>query len=519
MSEATSGTDRGPTGWREQLLHWRERLGRALLIPQLSTGEASELRQRIISGANFDKGYALMCCLSAGIAILGLLQSSTAVVIGAMLVSPLMGPIAALGIAFASLDGERIRQAARSIAAGAGIGIGTGMIITLISPINDVTAEILARTQPNLLDLAVALLSGLAGGYATIMAKGETAIGVAIATALMPPLATVGYGLGTMNMGYALGALLLFLTNLSAIAFAFALIARLSGAARLARNVEWSWRYSAILVAMFLILAVPLAMTMAQVKRELALRSETRRAITHAFGSDRPNITQLNVKWPMFGDPEVHAVTIAGTYVTDLDQRLLGQLTPIAGKALVVGVQQVMASDTAQQARAMANAATERGLADFVASGPPFDDIRNALGIPVRSMWSDWIGRAVYVEPFEVPGWSLSDYRSAEARQRAANGGWVIRIVPPLETNLSVDAMANPDGSSGEGVQIALWALARWGVSKVDVDTAPGGDASSLEKEFARSGVTANLVEKPGLRTGQAVVHAVSPPVADRARQ
>jgi uncharacterized hydrophobic protein (TIGR00271 family) len=153
------------------------------------------LRHQVQDDGALTRGYMLMCGLAAGIAALGLLQSSTAVVIGAMLVSPLMSPIAALGFGFASIDGQRIRDAARVVLVGAAIGIAAGMLITWISPIRNATPELLARTQPTLLDLAVALLSGIAGGYATVMGKGGTAIGVAIATALMPPLTTVGYGI------------------------------------------------------------------------------------------------------------------------------------------------------------------------------------------------------------------------------------------------------------------------------------------------------------------------------------
>ena len=215
----------------------RIRFAQAILLPELSPKDAYDLRHQVIDEGSLSQGYVLMCALSAGIATLGLLQSSTAVVIGAMLISPLMSPIAALGFGFASIDGQRIRDAAKVVLVGALIGIATGMLLTLISPIRTATPEILARTEPTLLDLAVALLSGIAGGYATVRGKGGTAIGVAIATALMPPLATVGYGLGVMNPAYALGAFLLFLTNLSAIAFAFAVIARLSGAARPLANV------------------------------------------------------------------------------------------------------------------------------------------------------------------------------------------------------------------------------------------------------------------------------------------
>lgn len=494
-------------GWRGRLIQLREKFGRLLLIPQLSAQEARLLRQRILDGARLDSGYVLMCALSAGIAILGLLQSSTAVVIGAMLVSPLMGPIAALGIAFASLDGKRIRAAATSIAAGAAIGITTGMILTWISPISDVTPEILGRTQPNLLDLGVALLSGLAGGYATMMAKGETAIGVAIATALMPPLSTVGYGLGTMNLSFALGAMLLFLTNLSAIAFAFAVVARLSGAARLARSVEWSWRHTAVLIGVFLILAVPLAMTMTQVKRELNLRSVARANLVAAFGQDEPNIAQLDVKWPMFDVPHVRAVTISDHYLGGLEGSLRNKLVAVAGRDLQLELQQVLASSSGDDVRAVTDTAMERGFADFVANGPPLDEIRAKLGIPVRSISSDRRQKVIYVEPYAAEGWELSDFRALERRVAESFGDWSVNLLPPLQQRLRFDVSAD-----GDSMQTVIWALKRWAIGSVDVQVATDVDQAALTSSLSQAGITAKLSTANKLGKGQAEVEVVHAP-------
>lgn len=228
------------------------RWARRLLFQRLPAAEARAIREGVDADGVLTERFTLMCALSAGIATIGLLQSSSAVVIGAMLVSPLMGPIAALGFGFASLDGRRIQIAARTILIGAATGVAVGMLLTWLSPVRNATPEIIARTAPTLLDLAVALLSGIAGGYVTVHQKGEAAIGVAIATALMPPLATLGYSLAVMRADFAGGAVLLFLTNLAAIAFAFALVARLRGVARPLRNVEFKPHYVVLGVGAFL---------------------------------------------------------------------------------------------------------------------------------------------------------------------------------------------------------------------------------------------------------------------------
>jgi len=180
---------------------------------------------QVFDGADISNvNYWLELYLSAGIATLGLVLSSPAVVIGAMLVSPLMGPIIGAGLAFAAADLYLgIKSGLQLIISIATSILFAGFIVWML-PLDTATPEILARTRPNLLDLGVALFSGLAGSLLVSRScsptgGGTSALpGVAIAVALMPPLCTVGFGLGssfdTEIMG---GAMLLFLTNLAAI--------------------------------------------------------------------------------------------------------------------------------------------------------------------------------------------------------------------------------------------------------------------------------------------------------------
>lgn len=326
----------------------RIRLAKAVLLPHLSAHEAQEIRQTVRNEGALTSGYVLMCALSAGIAVLGLLQSSTAVVIGAMLISPLMNPIAALGFGFSSMDSNRIRDAARVVAVGAGIGVLTAVLITWLSPIRGATPEILARTQPTLLDLAVALFSGIAGGYASVIGKGGTAIGVAIATALMPPLAVVGYGLGVLELTFAFGAGLLFLTNLAAITFSFALIARLSGAARPLFKVEWKPRYIVILAGAFLLLAVPLSMTLFRITQEGAMRGAAREAIKKVSGGKAANIAQIDVSWPLFGDPVIDALVISKGYSPNAEAEAEKMVAEKLGREVEIQLQQVQTAGDQQ---------------------------------------------------------------------------------------------------------------------------------------------------------------------------
>ncbi|MBO4233282.1 TIGR00341 family protein [Riemerella anatipestifer] len=155
------------------------------------------------------------------IACLGLNMNSTAVIIGAMLISPLMGPIMGVGFSVGINDPWMLKTAIKNYAFASGVGLVTSTIYFLVSPISDAYSEILARTSPNIYDVLIAFFGGLAGIVATYSKlKGNVIPGVAIATALMPPLCTAGYGLATLQFSYFFGALYLYLINTVYIALA-----------------------------------------------------------------------------------------------------------------------------------------------------------------------------------------------------------------------------------------------------------------------------------------------------------
>ncbi len=172
--------------------------------------------------------YWLELIFSAGIATLGLVLNSPAVVIGAMLISPLMGPILAAGLSLAVGDLYLGIKSAVNLAASIVAAVLFSSAIVWMLPFHSATNEILARTSPNLLDLGVAVFSGLAGSVVVFRGGGGGGVtalpGVAIAVALMPPLCTIGFGVGSGFLWPIIyGAGLLFLTNLAAIvASAFA---------------------------------------------------------------------------------------------------------------------------------------------------------------------------------------------------------------------------------------------------------------------------------------------------------
>lgn len=174
----------------------------------------SEIIEAITSGTQF-KGTSLWILVCAiFIASLGLNMNSTAVIIGAMLISPLMGPIMGVGLGMGIADSTLVRSSLKNLFIATLFSLLASALYFLISPINDARSELLARTQPTIYDVLIAFFGGFAGIIATgSKSKGNILPGVAIATALMPPLCTAGYGLATLQWKFLYGALYLFLIN------------------------------------------------------------------------------------------------------------------------------------------------------------------------------------------------------------------------------------------------------------------------------------------------------------------
>ena len=155
------------------------------------------------------------------IASLGLNVNSTAVIIGAMLISPLMGPIMGFGLSVGISDFDLLKQSFRSYLLTTFISVVTSTLYFSLTPLNEVQSELLARTSPTIYDVLIALFGGLAGIIAvSTKEKGNVIPGAAIATALMPPLCTAGFGLATGNIFYFLGAFYLYFINSVFISFA-----------------------------------------------------------------------------------------------------------------------------------------------------------------------------------------------------------------------------------------------------------------------------------------------------------
>lgn len=216
------------TGRRVWLRIWA--LLKPIAIDRLNIVDLAE-PESTIAGIKKDiefKGFNLwILVFSIFIASIGLNVDSTAVVIGAMLISPLMGPIMGFGLGIGINDLGVVRKSLLNLGVAAGIAILTSALYFLVSPIDEASNELFARTNPTFLDVLVAIFGGLTGILAGSRKEKNNVIpGVAIATALMPPLCTAGFGLASGQWEYFFGAFYLFLINAILIATSTTLVVR-----------------------------------------------------------------------------------------------------------------------------------------------------------------------------------------------------------------------------------------------------------------------------------------------------
>lgn len=249
--------------------------------------ENTEATEAILSGIDF-KGtnlWVLICAVF--IASLGLNMNSTAVIIGAMLISPLMGPIMGIGLSLGVNDGLLLRRCAKNLCVATFFALLTSCLYFLISPISDARSELLARTQPTIYDVLIAFFGGFAGIIATgSRVKGNVIPGVAIATALMPPLCTSGYGLATMQWNFFFGAFYLFLINCVYIGFATWLGVRVL---KLPKHVTLTPKKQQLMarwvVAFLILVAVPSVITTWRIVEQNILERKVQTFVNREFGS------------------------------------------------------------------------------------------------------------------------------------------------------------------------------------------------------------------------------------------
>ena len=251
-------------------------------FPTLERDERKQLVARIAIGADGGVDFLVMMLLASMLASLGLLEGSTAVVIGAMLVAPLMGPLLAAGFALAQGNLQLFRDALGVSGLGIVIGLSASLIIGLMNPGFEPSMEIEARGDPDVLDLLIALASGMVAAYSMGRSNvAGTMAGVAIAAALLPPLAVIGIGLTNDNLFVAGNAAILFATNLVAIILGASLVFRLLGLHRSSGSSpseaapRWVRRATLTLALLAVVLAAPLLINVLEKSRSGQVRPAT----------------------------------------------------------------------------------------------------------------------------------------------------------------------------------------------------------------------------------------------------
>lgn len=436
--------------------------------------------QRIWEESGWTGRYAFMTMMSAGIAVLGLLLSSPAVVIGAMLISPLMGPILGLGFSLALFDFAEMRRSLTALAIGAGAALAFTALIVLVSPLKAPTAEILARTRPNLFDLLVALFAALAGTYAIIRGRGDTIVGVAIATALMPPLAVVGYGLATMNVPVLSGALALFVTNFLTIALSATILARFYGFGH-ALSERQSWTQTIVLSAVFVAMAVPLGIALGHIARETLVASQVRSFLSQRFG-DNARITQLDIDFD--ANPiVVRSIIIAPRAAAKNTNALEGELAGQIKQPVKLRLDQVLLDSGAgslEAQRAELRQASGAVAAEQREASTAAQLVAVAAGVKVEDVVVDRDHRRVTATAQALAGADPQALRVLESRIASAVPGWQIAIVPPLGQLPEIafaDNVDTLDREARDAVLLSAWEARRWNIPALGVPGLPDGEA------------------------------------------
>ncbi|MFJ2986804.1 DUF389 domain-containing protein [Collimonas sp. NPDC087041] len=283
-----------------------------------------EIDQALRAGIEMKGTNLWVLMFAIFIASIGLNVNSTAVIIGAMLISPLMGPIMGIGYGVGVYDFDLIRTALKNLGIAVLISLLTSVVYFLITPLTEAQSELLARTTPTIWDVLIALFGGLAGIVgATRKEKSNLIPGVAIATALMPPLCTAGYGIANGNWAYFGGAFYLFTINSVFIALSSALVIRFFHVrekhfvdAKTSGRVK---RYALVVALLTGVPSVYLAYVLVQ---DEVFKSKAAQFVAHEVASDKTYVTQSRI------DPKskVIELTVMGDFLSQ------GRLAAIAGR-------------------------------------------------------------------------------------------------------------------------------------------------------------------------------------------
>ncbi|PKD20885.1 hypothetical protein APR41_12670 [Salegentibacter salinarum] len=290
-------TDTLPTGEKREELTKRT----IPILPRATTEEFQELFKVLRENSKSSSIYVVMMILSTLIATFGLFADSSPVIIGAMILAPIISPIVSFAMGMVRYDTNMLKRGIITILIGTGVSLLFSSGVTLIIPIKLITSEIDARLSPTLLDMGIAVASGVAAAYAHAKEGiAKSLAGVAIAVALVPPLAVAGIGIGWWDWQVFSGAFLLYLTNLAGIIMFAGITFLILGFAPFKR-AKLGLVYTLILIGMVM---VPLSLSFNRIKKEASITRELE-------GSTVNELVIRDVK-VRFGDPLRVSLTLVG---------------------------------------------------------------------------------------------------------------------------------------------------------------------------------------------------------------
>lgn len=301
----------------------------------------------ILSEIEITAGYFFILTVANLIALCGLIMNSSPVIIGAMLVSPLMGPILSFGFAFVTGDKVIWNKSVKKISLSVALSIAVAAAATYISPLKDVTAEILSRTRPNLYDLIIAFLAGTAGASAICTKKNYLTIvpGVAIATAVIPPLSVAGFGAGIASLKIFYGGFLLFFTNFVAIVLSTCAVFSFYGFRRKMAADELSQmkKRFAFLIAVLVVISIPLIYTLHTSIAEVRQRTAIQDALQQALEQEkRSHLATFAYAVNSNGILEINALVNTVRYLSDAEtKKAETSIGRALGRKIVLNVEQV----------------------------------------------------------------------------------------------------------------------------------------------------------------------------------
>ena len=287
-------------------------------MSKISAPAIIQMRQELMADSKLTFNYLTLVLTSCLIATLGLLSNSGAVIIGAMLVAPLMLPLR--GLAFGALEGDPdlFRRSFTALATATGLALILSIILGRLTGFQDFGTEVLARTKPTLIDLAIAVVAGGLSGFSKVRPQGisDAIAGTAIAVALMPPLCATGLTLSQGIWSQSYGTFLLYFTNLLGITVACMLVFILAGYAQVSKALGWALLLTGGLI-------MPLGLSFLELVSQAKVEHNLKRNFTDkTFTGRRVELLNTNIIWTT-DPPQVYLRVRADKSVTPKQVRLV----------------------------------------------------------------------------------------------------------------------------------------------------------------------------------------------------